>query len=174
MRVLYLLRHAHADPTAPGGTDHDRALAEAGRRGTAPVAARLALGPLPPTLLLCSSARRAVETLELVRSGAPRGHVVEIDRGLYLADDGEMLARVQAVDPTHGGVLVVGHNPGIGSLARSLAASVRDGGDARLTGGFAAGTLAVLGFDAADWSDVAPGRGELLDLTTPGAPAATR
>jgi phosphohistidine phosphatase len=174
MRVLYLLRHGDAAPTAPGGNDHDRPLAAAARRGLPPVLGRLAAGPVPPTLLLCSSARRAVETLALARPHAAVGHAVEVDRGLYLADSDEVLARVRAVDGAHRGVLVVGHNPGLGWLAHSLARSDTGPDGERLQRGFAAGALAVLRFEAADWQAVAPGRGALVGFTTPGDFDSTR
>lgn len=174
MRVLYLLRHGDAVPAAPGVDDHDRALAEAGREAVPRVLGRLSRGAVPPTLLLCSSARRAVETLELVLSRASGDPEVQIERSLYLAGSDDILERVQAVDARHRGLLVVAHNPGLGRLAHNLS---RDGTgpDAdRLQRGFAAGSLAVLHFDAADWCDVTPRRGELVAFTTPADVAATR
>lgn len=174
MRVLYLLRHGEAAPTRPGGNDHDRPLAPEARGGLERVLERLAVGPAPPTLLLCSSARRAVETLALVRPRAAAGHGVEIDRGLYLAGSDEILERIHAVDAAHRGVLVVGHNPGLGWLAHSLARPGAGPDRDRLQRGFAAGALAVLRFDANGWDEIAPQRGALLGFTTPRDTAATR
>ena len=174
MRFLYLLRHGDAAPRPPGVDDHDRPLADSGRRGVSRVVERITDGPVPPSLLLSSSARRAIETLELIRRRAASDHEVEIERGLYLAGSDEILERIRAVDGAHRGVLVVGHNPGLGGLAHALAGSGSERDRERLQRGFAAGALAVLRFDAAVWSEAAPGRGDLAGFTTPADAAATR
>ena len=84
MRTLYLLRHGVAERKPSGGNDHDRPLAPAGRWASERMGAHLARTLLPPSLFLCSSARRAVETLEVVRSYLPAPAEMLCERGLYL------------------------------------------------------------------------------------------
>ena len=77
---MWMLRHAKA--ASQGPDDHSRALTARGKRQAAAVGAYLDGGPVPaaptPELVLSSSARRAVETSELV--SAP--NMVEGDVGL--------------------------------------------------------------------------------------------
>jgi phosphohistidine phosphatase len=173
MKTLYLLRHADAEPKSAGGNDHDRSLAVEGRRASERVAAHVARKPLPPTLLLCSSARRAVETVEAVRSFLPLGAEVSFERSLYLAGSDRIFRWICEVDDRHGAVLVVGHNPGIGRLAHGLARPNAGGDYERLQREFPTGTLAVLTFDVERWFDIAPQRGTLTEFVPPMCLAAT-
>ena len=110
--------------------------------------------------MLCSTARRARDTLEAL--SLPRGEPgrFRFERDLYLASADALLDRVAALgeEPEPGGdpVLLVAHNPGIADLAEWLVA----GGDAasleRLRRGFPPAALAVLALDVADWSETAP------------------
>jgi phosphohistidine phosphatase len=64
--------------------------------------------------VLCSPARRAIETAEL--AGLDAG----IDEQLYLAGAATLLERLRSVDDAIRSVLVVGHNPGLEDLATVL------------------------------------------------------
>ena len=174
MRTLYLLRHGDAEPKAPGGADHDRPLVPEGCRASERVGAHVAGLAAPPTLLLSSSARRAVETLEALLPNLPG--VVEVlrERELYLAGSDRILGRICEVDDRHPAVLVVGHNPGVGRLAHGL---VRPGAGAdfeHLQLGFPAAALAVLTFEVDRWLDIGLQRARLDGFICPARPAATR
>src|SRR5690606_35624246 len=64
MKELILLRHAHAEPAAPGGADIDRALSPEGLAEAESGGRWLQEQALVPDPVLCSPARRARETLE--------------------------------------------------------------------------------------------------------------
>jgi len=174
MRILYLLRHGEADAKPFGGNDHERPLAPAGRRDAKRVGAHVARNPIPPSLLLCSSALRAVETLRVVRSCLPGPAEWLCERDLYLADSDQILRRICEVDGRHTAVLLVGHNPGIGRLAHDLVRPAAGGDAERLRREFPAGALAVLRFDVDLWFDVAPRGAHLTEFTTPRQLASTR
>lgn len=164
-RALFLLRHGHASPPPPGAADHDRALSDAGRGAAEWIGPRIAGHAPGPTLLLCSSARRAVETLAALRAFLPGAAEVRLERDLYLAAADSLLARIREVEAHHAGLLLVGHNPGVGSLARALA---RPGPDAAaIERGFPAGALAVLVFACDGWRAVGSGQGLVAEFTTP-------
>ena len=63
-RRLYLLRHAKSSWKDEGLADHDRPLARRGRRAAKAIARHLREQGVEPELVLCSTARRARETLE--------------------------------------------------------------------------------------------------------------
>jgi len=174
MRTLYLLRHGEAGGKPFGGNDHDRSLAPAGRRAANRLGAHLALFPVPPSLFLCSSALRAVETLEAVRSYLPGSAEVRLERDLYLAASDQLLQRIREVDGRHMAVLLVGHNPGIGQLAHDLVRPRAGGGAERLRSAFPTCALAVLRFDVDRWLDIALRRAQLGEFTTPTQLASTR
>jgi phosphohistidine phosphatase len=125
---LHLLRHTKSSWAEPPLDDHERPLAPRGRRAATALAEHFGRVGAAPRLVLCSSARRAVETLDHVRSGLPAGLPVSIEMELYGATEHALLERVRQVPEETAVVLVVGHNPGLEDLARGLV----DGGDPRL------------------------------------------
>jgi phosphohistidine phosphatase len=164
---LILLRHAKSAWDNPSLADFDRPLAARGRKAAPLVGAYLARRGLIPGLVLCSSAKRAVETLDLVSAGWQSKPVVRKLKSLYLAMPREMLRRVQAVGAEPDCVMLVGHNPGIADLANWLCSEGDPSPRAQLARKFPTGAAAVIEFDVDDWGDVDAETGRLLDLATP-------
>jgi phosphohistidine phosphatase len=120
MHRLHLLRHAKSS-WREDVDDHERALSRRGREAAARLGRQLpqAVGRLD--LVLCSSARRTRETLDLVLGGFATPPQSLIEDGLYLAGEAKLLRRLQRLDEAIDSVLVIGHNPGLQELAASLA-----------------------------------------------------
>jgi phosphohistidine phosphatase len=143
---IHLLRHAKSSWDEPRLADHDRPLAKRGRKAAKLLRKHIRDSEIDPNLVLCSSAARAVETLEGVRPGLgdPR---VEIEAGLYRAGSDGLLRRLQALPEDVGEVMLIGHNPAISELADELAG---EGGDAdalsRMETKYPTGGLATLSF----------------------------
>ena len=171
MLTLLLLRHAKSSWDDPGLADYDRPLAKRGKKAAPEIGAALAAKGLRPDLVLCSSAVRARETLELVlKALGPPAPEVRYDEELYMAAPAILIARLRKhmadpASPQH--VMLVGHNPGFEELARMLAGS--GGGDdcARLAEKFPTCSVAVIAFDADSWSAVEAGAGRLAHFLTP-------
>ncbi len=124
--------------------------------------------PLNPELILCSTAQRTRETLDLAEANFnARSAVAEFEDGLYLASSDELLARVKAIKPGVKTVLIIGHNPGMHGLALTLAGT----GDAKslnkLEEKFPTAALAVFSFPQTNWSEVGPAAGRLESFITP-------
>jgi phosphohistidine phosphatase len=122
MRTLYLLRHAKSSWTDPTLPDRERALAKRGRRDAKLIAKHLRRLGGEPDLVLCSSATRTRQTLELMLPGIGSATVLVEDE-LYAASSDELLARLRLVPNAVGSVMLIGHNPGIHELALALAGS---------------------------------------------------
>jgi len=171
VRYVWVLRHAKAAPAAPGGDDHDRPLTARGHRQGAAVRARLpamASGERPsPTLVLCSTARRAQETARDVIGGLGPAAVIELDRALYTADAGAVIELLRLVPDEVASVMVVGHNPTLHDLCFELVAAHDRRSRRRLDRGFPTAALAVVAVDAPSWSDLVVGTGRLEELEVP-------
>jgi phosphohistidine phosphatase len=165
MRRLHLMRHGDADSISRGGADHDRMLAARGRLAAESAGARLERSGAAPELILCSSARRAVETLAAIRSFLPAAATEYVERGLYLASEDALLERIREVGDECAAVLLVGHNPGIGRLAYGLARPAETPDFARLSRSFPTAAIAPLRFDVDRWADCVPGRAELAGFS---------
>jgi phosphohistidine phosphatase len=174
MRQLLLLRHAKSSWDDPGLSDHARPLNARGRRAAAAMAAAMRELGLQPDLVLVSSSRRTLQTLESLTPFEDNALIEPMDT-LYLAPASLLLEAVRKVPETVRSVLMIGHNPGLHEFALALA------GDAAATGGggrlasVAAGRLAE-GFPtaalaeftiAAPWRAVAAGGGRLVRFLLP-------
>ncbi len=119
-----------------------------------------------PALVLCSPARRARETLELVAPALP-DVAAWIEPELYGADAGELLVRLRGLPATVSSVLVVGHNPGLHDLAVMLAGSGDDALLAGLRERMSTGALATLVSPAGEWGELRPGDSALTAYVLP-------
>ena len=164
---LILLRHAKSAWDNPSVADFDRPLSNRGRKAAPLVGAYLGRHGLVPGLVLASSARRAVETLDLASAGWQTKPTVRKLKSLYLAMPREMLRRVQAVGKEPDCVMLVGHNPGIADLANWLCSHGKAEQRADLARKFPTGAIAAIEFDVEDWADVDAETGNLIDFATP-------
>jgi phosphohistidine phosphatase len=164
VKQLFLLRHAKSSWDDSEVLAHDRPLAPRGRRAVRLIAEHLGREGVTPALVLCSSARRARETLEGIGPALGEAIPVQIERELYAASDGRLLERLRAVEDGVESVMLIGHNPGVEQLALSLAG----GGQnlAVLRRKYPTGALATLEFSGR-WGDLRPGSAELTDFITP-------
>jgi phosphohistidine phosphatase len=162
VRYLLLVRHGAAAAKAPSGSDSERSLTQEGRQAVAVLGARLRAERRRPDLALCSPARRTRETLDLLVSALGPVGEVAVEEQLYNADVSTLLARLRLVPPELGCVLLVGHNPGLEELVRTLtqpASSVAPSG-------LPAGALALFEVDM-PWPELGRAGGRLLELLLP-------
>jgi phosphohistidine phosphatase len=164
---LHLLRHAKSAWDAPDLPDRDRPLAPRGRRAAAAMAAHLAGIPDPPTLVLCSPAVRARQTLDAVLARLAEPPSVEFEERLYGAGCEALLERLREVANGERSVLVVGHNPGLHELALQLIGGAVPDEFARLRSGYPTGALASFQLDVPQWREVSTGAARLLAFTVP-------
>jgi phosphohistidine phosphatase len=165
MKTLYLLRHAKSSWADTAIGDQDRPLAPRGHRAADKVANHLLQQGAAPAIVLCSSARRARDTLALVAPafGKATEHVVE--EGLYAASAAELLRRLRRIPDRTPSVMIIGHNPGLQDLAVTLAAhgALLE----RLREGFPTTALAVLQSPIKSWRELGPGNAKLIDFVVP-------
>jgi phosphohistidine phosphatase len=166
-RELLLLRHAKSAWDDPSAADHDRDLAPRGVKAAKRMGHELVARGLVPDLVLCSTARRARRTLELVlRAFDPAPPVREL-RSLYLAPPSRLLEVVQRQPPSVRRLMLVGHDPGMHALGQRLAGRGPADLLASLAAKFPTGACLRLGFTGRGWDEVAAGRGRLLDFIRP-------
>ena len=164
MKRLYLLRHAKSSWDDPELADRERPLAARGRRDSARVAKRLEPSGVTPALVLCSSSKRTVETLERIAPGWERAPEVSVEGELYGASDAQLLARLRELPDDVSSVMLIGHQPSIQALALGLA---RGGPEAeRAAVKFPTAALAELAF-AGNWSELGSGGAELVSFVRP-------
>ena len=166
MKTLHLLRHAESDPAGPGTDDHDRPLAALGETAAAAIGVYFAQQAFRPCVVLCSSALRARQTLGHLRPHLLGDPELVVEKALYLASCGELLTRLHEIDAGKSQLVLIGHNPGIADLARSLAGRGEASALRRMAARFPAAATATCEFDLERWRELAHGSGRLLAFTT--------
>ncbi|MFD7446241.1 SixA phosphatase family protein [Streptomyces sp. NPDC059909] len=164
-RRIVLLRHAKADwPQVP---DHERPLAERGRKDAAVAGRKLAETGISFDLAMCSTATRTRETWKLAVHELPQRPRTVYEERLYEASLGDLLALLNETPDDVFDLLLIGHNPGMHALADALAGQVEGDALARMNrGGFPTAAFAVVGFEGS-WKSVEHGVGKLLDYWAP-------
>lgn len=163
---LYLLRHAKSSWDNPELADHERPLARRGRKAVMRLRTHVREAGVAPALVLCSSATRAVQTLEGLREGLGERVAVRIEDGLYEADAAELRARLRELPDDLGSVMLVGHNPAIEELTIGLAGPGDPDARARVEAKYPTGGLATLAFDGA-WRELDLGEATLEAFVVP-------
>lgn len=168
MHRLCLLRHAKSASTMPGKSDFERPLSEEGRFECAVLGPKMRQAGLIPAIVHCSSARRTRETWEGIAPHiGTRLPAPDFTRDLYDGDEEQALMLIRDT-AEEGPVLLIGHNPTMEVLARTL---VKDGDPRALRAlrrGFRECSLAVIELDV-PYSAAGAGKGRLVDFIVPTA-----
>jgi len=170
VKTILLFRHAKSDRDDPALKDHDRPLNDRGREAAPKMATYIKAGEYRPDLVLCSTARRTVETFDLAK-GALDEAKVKFEEGLYLAESRQLIERLRWLEDDVEAVMIIGHNPGLEQLAHALAASPKREREEklhrRMREKFSTAALAVITLPVKAWRDVKPGTGKLVDFMRP-------
>ncbi|BCM68315.1 MULTISPECIES: SixA phosphatase family protein [Streptomyces] len=166
-RRVVILRHAKSEWS--DGDDHERPLADRGRKDAPATGRWLAGSGITPDLALCSTAARCRETWGLVAPELPQRPRTVYDERLYEASTGELIAVLNEVSDEVRDLVLIGHNPGTHALADALAGEAEGDLLARMNrSGFPTSALAVLTFDGS-WRGVEHGVGTLVAFWAPHA-----
>jgi phosphohistidine phosphatase len=115
VKTVVLVRHGEAES---GGPDYARSLTPGGRRAATRVGLELAERGFVIDRVICSSAVRASRTAELIAREQDAPPPLERTRALYLAEPSVCVHVLQQLPQEVARVVVVGHNPGLSTLAR--------------------------------------------------------
>ena len=164
-RRIVLLRHAKAEWSQD--SDHERPLAERGRKD-APVAGRkLADSGIDFDLALCSTAVRTRETWKLAVHELPHRPRTVYEERLYDASLGELIAVFNETPDEVRDLLVIGHNPGMHAAVDGLSGSATGDALARVArDGFPTAAYGVVEFSGS-WKSLELGAGKLVEYWTP-------
>lgn len=167
MKTVILMRHAKSSWRDRSLDDHDRPLKKRGREAAPRMARWLEGEGLRPECVLCSSARRARETLELMREADPALPEPEMAPKLYEAAPAVLLGELKRLPEDCDSVLMIGHQPGLGELLRLIAGGVASARLKRAFEKFPTAAVAVLEADIAAWPELDPEAARLVAFTAP-------
>ena len=160
IRTLTLIRHAKSSWKEPL-PDFERPLSKRGKRNAPELGKWLLQNGVSFDHIVCSPARRTMETARLVASelGMPETAIMP-DDNIYLASLSTFFDRVRQLDDRYHSIAMVGHNPGISSLANHLLAN-------GLFEDMRTCACVQMRFPVRPWSDVGARQGELVFFHDP-------
>lgn len=116
---LILMRHAKS-AYPPGMSDFERPLSSRGETDAFRMGEMLRRIEMVPDRILCSSARRARETADLLSEACGFHGQLKERKDLYLCETLAVIEAVQVVDEEVETLLVVAHNPTLSDLVGDL------------------------------------------------------
>jgi phosphohistidine phosphatase len=167
MKTLTLLRHAKSGWDDAVQRDFDRPLNRRGRRAARTVGREMRAQGLEFDRVIASPAVRVIETLADVSEGYGRAIEPEYDERIYLALTSTLLELVQATEDGIQRLLLVGHNPGLESLAVLLSREGEDPLREEIAVKYPTGTVAEIAFPVDSWREVTEGSGRIQRFIRP-------
>jgi phosphohistidine phosphatase len=164
-RELLILRHAKSDWDGNAQGDFARPLAKRGKKDAPRVGAWMYREGLIPDLVVSSPAERARQTAQAVCKGLDyKRKAVVWEQVIYEATVAELLDLLGRLPAKAKTILLIGHNPGLEELLVYLAGEDLE----RLDDGKLLPTAALARLEMPnDWSDLAPGCAQLVNITQP-------
>ena len=156
-RTLVLWRHAKSAWDDTILADFDRPLNARGQRA-APAMAKFIAEYWPPQAVICSPAKRTVQTLEHLAFRLADSVPISFDERVYGAPWPQLREVVAKMPPTAKAILLIGHNPGLEDLTAALAEPPPQK--------FATATVAALQFEG-EWEALGPGTARLAAFQRP-------
>jgi len=167
MLTLSLLRHAKSSWSNPTLPDRERPLATRGVTDAPLMGKAMAERGIDPELVLCSSARRTRDTLDLVLPELRVEPKVDYVDALYHASPEQMLEMLHGIQPGANRVMLVGHNPEIQAFALDLVGAGPKHFRDRLSMKYPTAGLAVINFASGLWKSCGVNSGTLNLFLSP-------
>jgi phosphohistidine phosphatase len=165
MKILTLLRHAKSTWDDPVARDFDRPLNKRGRRAANTIGREMRAQGLEFDQVIASPAVRVIETLADVEHGYGRSLDPLFDQRVYLASKETLLDIVQSAAEAAERLLIVGHNPGLETLAMLL--SQGNGLRAQVAIKYPTAALAEISLPVGRWTEVREGAGTIARFIRP-------
>ena len=167
MKKVSFLRHAKSDWSSPLLSDHERCLADRGRRASRKMKDFLTNKKNQFEIVFSSTAMRAVETIEIVRAALKNTDVI-FNKDLYTFDDNSLIEIISQISDDYSSVLIVGHNPAIQEAVLRLSSSNSSSELIyRIQAKYPTGAYSSLSSDISSWNQIGDTLFELTDFVCP-------
>jgi phosphohistidine phosphatase len=159
MKTLLLMRHAKSSWRDHRLSDHDRPLNSRGMKA-APLMGELLSGlDISPDMILCSTAKRAKQTVEYLLQRLPFEGEVIYSRMLYHAGDEIFSEELRKLPSGIETAMIVGHNPGMEYALENYCGEWHR---------MPTATIAQIEFEIVEWEEIEVGaEGKLMGLWRP-------
>lgn len=160
MKTILLMRHAKSSWTDADLADFDRPLNHRGLRAAPFMGRYIAEHGYLPDAIVCSPAKRARETAELVKANAGFAPDIRFDERIYEASPNTLLQVASELPDDVGSAMLIGHNPGMEGFIRHLTGRIEP---------MPTAALAVIELDIDSWGKIGHECGRVVEVARPKA-----
>ena len=163
MKQLYLARHAKSAWNTQAPDDFSRPLSKRGLNDAKRMGEKLAELEWNPQLILCSPARRAQQTCELLYSNTMLDTDIEWENKLYAASTSTLVKLLADIPESINSVMIIAHNPAVEWLLLDLCNDVPAQANAKI---MTTGNVAKIHLPCS-WRDLQSDNCQLVGLLRP-------
>ncbi|MCB1191359.1 MAG: histidine phosphatase family protein [Leptospiraceae bacterium] len=161
MKTIYLLRHAKSEWDKPFKSDHERPLSKRGRKNAKALREFLEERIKEIDMAYISDSQRTTETFEILTKNNRIVWNKKFTDKVYEANLNELMDLIKSTDDEYNSILIVGHNPGLESLANYLIMRHNTFADFSFFEKFSTCAFLCLRFSIDHWADVTDVQGKL-------------
>lgn len=158
MKTLYIFRHAKSSWDNPNLADFDRPLNERGIKSVPVMGEMMLKNNFQPVIILSSPAVRAKETTNLLKSYANWQTKIAFDERIYEASPQTLLNVISEINEAMESAMIVGHNPGLEGLIKTLTGECEP---------LPTAALAVIDLKTENWGEIINQGGSLREIIRP-------
>jgi len=115
------MRHAKSDWDSEYSGDHERPLSRRGVKAATKIGKWISENEFKPDLIVCSTALRTRQTLDLVQENAGWKELsIDFDEQIYLASPDSVLRLIRSLGDEIESAMIIGHQPFTGVVASAL------------------------------------------------------
>ena len=176
MLDLFLFRHAKSSWSDETLDDFDRPLNKRGKKSAQVMGQYFVSQGVQPDMVVCSKAKRCKATLKLLLKQGFAPHSQVFQNQFYLATSDKLLQVIKNTPETVKSLMIIGHNPGLETLAIKLCKDINNPDYLSIRKKFPTAAFVhlkiELGATSRDclnqgWSHLAPNSGTLYCYQTP-------
>ncbi len=157
MKILFILRHAKSSWDNAELSDFERPLNQRGLDAAAFMGNLMHKRQIDPDLIICSPATRASQTAILVKRAARMTQQIRYEKRIYEAGAQTLLQIISEFEDNIETALLVGHNPGLENVIKTLTVGIQS---------MPTAALAKINLNIESWRE-APAAGQLEFLIIP-------
>lgn len=158
MKTLFLLRHAKSNWSDNNLADFDRPLNKSGLDAVPLVGEKIFDSGFQIDLILSSPAKRAKQTAILIKEMAQIKSAIRYNDKIYEASPRRLLEVIAATEDDKKSLMLVGHNPGLEGLIKTLTGETQE---------METAWLAVIDLLIEHWSELSQDCGHMRKIIKP-------
>jgi phosphohistidine phosphatase len=167
MLELYIMRHAKSSWDDLNLSDHDRPLSKRGRKNAKKICELFVKRNISFDLIMLSTSLRTIETLEILKKKIKKPKKIITSKNLYLANDNEILTKLNGVSQEYKSVLLINHEPAVRNLTNFLIKNKNNNLTKLLNYKFSTSAYARVIFNFDNWNLIDEKSGKLAEFIRP-------